>query len=396
MSSPDVALRETATETDPVVTHEAKGETYTLRRYRPEDRQPFFDLHDAIGMIPHDGGTEWFDWKFVDNPYLAHTPLFVAEREDTGEIVGVRPFMAFRLRAGPRTAIGLQTADTGVHPDHQSRGLFARMNELAFEYYRQREPEVMFSIPNNLSRPGYLKGGAKTVSPIRSHLRIESPSQFIDQKLGSWVPSQTGSVLDGLASGYLGFRDRQHNGDASKQITVDRHATVPSETLAALGTSQIPSEIHAVRDRRFYDWRFENPNWEYDAFVANRDGEPFAAMVAGTREHGGRVLTRIVDAVPLAGEDRLPGFAAILSRLLEVRGDSDVFALAGTGVPSKLLRQFGFQPNDELPLSPVSNQTILITMPLQRTSTENEWVIEGRDVTDPTNWQLPFCEQNTA
>lgn len=394
MSTIDTEVQDRAAETDPVITHEAKGETYTIRRFREDDFQGFVDLHETIGMLPHDSDEEWFDWKFADNPYLAHTPVFVAEHEE--EIVGVRPFMAFRLRAGPRTAIGLQTADTGVHPDHQSRGLFTRMNDLAFEYYRQREPELMFSVPNSRSRPGYLKAGAKIVSPIRAHLRVETPSRFMGKKFGSWVPDRTGSVLDGLAAGYLNVRDRQHNGHSSTQLTVDRHATIPDETLATLGTAEIPEEVHAARDRQFYDWRFENPNWEYDTYVAKRDGEPFAAMVAGTRENDGRVTTRIVDAVPLVGEDRLPGFAAILSRLLDVHDDSDVFTFAGTAIPSELLRQFGFQPNDELPLSPFSNQTVLITMPLQRNDADSTWTLEGRDITDPTNWQLPFCEQNTG
>lgn len=394
MSAVDADMLDRAAETDPVVTHEAKGETYTIRRFRPGDTQGFFDLHDAVGMLRHDGREEWFTWKYVDNPSLVHVPIFVAEHE--GEIVGARPFMSFRLRAGPRTAIGLQTTDTGVHPDHQRRGLFTRMNDLAFGYYRHREPEVLFSIPNSRSRFGYLDIGAKTVSPVRSHLRIETPSQFVEQKLGSWVPSQTSSVLDGLATGYLGLRDRQHNGDSSAAITVDRHATVPSQTLALLGRTEIPGEIHVARDRTFYEWRFENPLWEYDTFVASRDGEPFAAMIAGTKDIDGRVVTRISDAVPLAGEDRLPGFEAIFSRLLTVRSDSDVFSLAGTAIPPALLRRFGFRPDDELPLSAFSNQTVLITMPLQQAGLDSDWVLEGRDISDPTNWQLSFCEQNTG
>jgi GNAT superfamily N-acetyltransferase len=382
-----------AAETEPILEHEADGDRYTIRRYRPGDKQRFLELHDSIDSLQLGGTDEWFDWKFADPPAMAHEPIFLATHR--GEVVGARPFVPFRLRAGPRTLVGIQTADTMVHPDHRRRGLFSRMNELAFSYYRRREPELMFSIPNGRSRPAYLDLGARVVSPVRNHLRIEAPSALVADKLGQWVPDRTVRAVDHLASGYLRVRDRNHDGVDTDGVTVERRAAVPSETLAALGEATVPDHIHVRRDRQFYDWRFANPEWDYESYVATRGGEPIAALVAGTNELDGQRLTRITEAVPLSGERRLPGLAACLDRLLETDPDREVVSFAGTAIPSRLLRRFGFHPDDELPLAPFATQTVLITLPLAVDPDEG-WTVEGYDVTDPDNWQLPFAEQNTG
>lgn len=393
MSTLDGDIESLAAESRPTLEHEASGETYTIRRFRDEDKQGFLDLFETTGFDL--GGTEaWFDWKFRDNPYLAHTPVFVAEHD--GDVVGARPFIAFRLRAGPRTVVGIQTADTMVHPDHRSRGIFSRMNDLAFAFYRQREPALMFSIPNERSRPAYLDMGARVVSPIRSYLRLNRPSRFVDEKLGSWTPAQTEQLLDKIAGGYLSVRDQFHNGKSAGELSVNQYATVPTETFTTLGNREIPDEIHAYRDKQFYEWRYENPEWEYESFVATRNGDPIAGVITGTRAEDDRVTTRICDAVPLAGSERRAGFAAALSRVLKARSESDVITASGTSIPGDLLAQFGFQPDDELPLSPFTNQTVLISMPLEQTATEATWQVEGRDISDPNSWQFPFCLHNTS
>ncbi|AQL44847.1 hypothetical protein BV210_18965 (plasmid) [Halorientalis sp. IM1011] len=382
-----------AIDSDPVIEHEAKGETYHIRRIEPGDVEGYLDLHRNT-ELELGGGREWFAWKFEDSPYLVHTPVFVAEHE--GEVVGARPFVPFRLRAGPRTTIGLQTADTVVAPDHRGRGLLSRMNDLAFAYYRRREPELLFAIPNARSRPAYLDMGARTVGPIRTWLRIERPSTYLDEKLGGLAPERAAAALDGISDGYHRLRDRRRNGHHHDEIEVERHATVPSETLAEVAALPQPDVIHAHRDRAFYDWRFENPNWEYDSYVASRDGDPVAGLVAGTRQFADRTETRIADVVPLAGETRVPAIAALFERLLRTHPETDVFAVAGSGLPPSLLRSFGFRPDDGLALSPLANSTVLITMPITAGDAPDPWTVEGRDVTDPDSWDLPFCEHNTG
>lgn len=377
----------------PVVSHTADGTEYTIRRFQSGDRKKFLDLHDSIDSLRFGGTEEWFRWKFEEPPYLVHVPVFVAEH--AGRIVGARPFVPFRLRIGPRTMIGVQTADTMVHPDHRSRGLFSRMNNLAFDYYRQGEPEVMFSVPNSRSRPAYLDIGAKVVGPITTSFRIEHPSQFTADKLGPWVPDGIGPLLDGAASGFFSMKDWQREIDGVQDVTVERRTTVPADTMASLYQRAVPDGFHVLREPEFYEWRFSNPEWEYDVFLARRGETPVGGLIAATKQFRGRTVTRITEVLPLSDPDT-GAIAALLDRLLEVATETDVFTVANDAIPSDILDLFGFEPDNRLPLKPLANQTVLISMPLRGNTTGDNWTIERRDLADPKNWQLPFCEQNTS
>lgn len=392
MSALDADVAEAADESDPEIEHTADGDRYVVRRFQDGDEGAFLDLFETVESLELGGGEEWFEWKYENQPAMDHVPIFVALHD--GEMVGARPFISFSLRADPRTLVGLQTTDTMVHPDHRGRGVFSRMNDLAFAYYRQHDPDLMFSIPNDRSRPAYLDMGARVVEPVTTHLRIEEPSAFAGEKLGE-LPGGTERLLDGVATGFHSLLDSRREG--SDGVNVEHRKSVPAETFAALASDPVPDEIHATRDERFYEWRFENPGWDYDAFIARRDGEPLAGLVAGTNEVNGHRLTEVSDVVPLAGETRLPGVAAALGRLLTTRPETDVFAVSGSAVPTALLRKFGFLPDDRLPLAPLASPTVLITMPLDGdTDDDRSWVVEGRGLADPASWQFPFAEHNTG
>jgi len=370
-------------------------EGYTIRRFESGDTQGFLRLFEEMPTLTLGGGEAWFDWKYGDTPYLDRPPVHVAEHE--GRIVGARPFMPFELRSDDRTAVGLQTADTMVHPDHRKRGLFSRMTEQAFADHREGEPALMFSVPNARSRPGYLGRGAKITGAVPTFIRVETPSAFARERLGDGVvdrlPDSALGGLDRLAAGYHALG--RGRGDPPAGVTVERTTSVPAATLADIAQRNAPDAIHAVRDERFYEWRFANPMWEYSTYVASRNGVPTAAVVAGTRIEDGLRVTRIPELLPLTGTDAVADeLAAVFDRLLDAEPSTDVFAVAGRHVPRSIVRRFGFLPDDRLPLAPFANSTVLITKPLDGTT--DDWQFGGRELVDPGSWQLPLCEQNTS
>ncbi|MFB9804071.1 GNAT family N-acetyltransferase [Haladaptatus pallidirubidus] len=91
---------------------------YVVRWYEERDLSGFLSLDRAV--FGRNRSERWFRWKYVDNPYIDHVPVFVVEKD--GEIVGTRPFLAFRMRTGSETVLALQPADTMVHPEHRRRG----------------------------------------------------------------------------------------------------------------------------------------------------------------------------------------------------------------------------------------------------------------------------------
>lgn len=361
---------------------------YVIRPYEPGDKAAVLSLYDDV----FGGGSEaWFDWKYEDNPYLPEVPIFVAERD--GVLVGARPYLAFRMHAGNRTAVALQTADTMVSPDHRRQGLFTRMTERSFEYYRDRDPAFTFNIPNALSRSGYLDLGCEVVSELETHYRIQDPATLTAERTDGTVAQSVAAVATPFVRGYLRLRGGLASSRAG--FTVREHATIPVSELASVYERHVPDRLHAVRDETFYAWRFRNPEWDYRAFTAHRDREPVAGIVTGSQSRGGRTFTRLTDVVPLIGNgDRDAAIEALLAHAVDVHGESDLIATAGRAIPQRIRRRFGFYGDDSLPFSHIATPTVLITSPLG--VGPDAWSVGGLDIRQPDSWLLSFSEQNTS
>jgi GNAT superfamily N-acetyltransferase len=364
-----------------------RASEYIVRPFEEGDREPFLSLFkQTFTGVATD---EWFDWRYVDNPYLDHVPIFVAERD--GELAGARPYLAFEMQVDDDRHVALQTCDTMVHPDHRRQGLFTRMTERSVEFYATREPAFTFNVPNALSRPGYLKLGWQVVGDLTTYYRVQHPRAMIGDASGAMRYANSAATV--ASRGYLGARDRLLGID--RTVTVERYFDVPVATLAALYRTGPPDGIHAVRDERFYGWRFRNPNWSYETYVASRSDGPVAAAVVGSRTMKGVAATYLTDVVPMAWTDaRREALEVLLARIVADHADADVLAFCGEAVPHRTLRAFGFLPDDRLPLSLAASPTVLVSCPLD--GTYRQWEVDGRPLDELTSWSLAFCEQNTA
>ncbi|WP_336024177.1 GNAT family N-acetyltransferase [Halobellus salinisoli] len=363
----------------------SNDDPYAIRMYEPGDRTAFLELFDDV----FGGGSEaWFRWKYLENPYVSHVPMFVAEHD--GDLVGARPYMAFRLRMGEETPLGLQTGDTMVHPDHQRRGLFTRMTERSFEYYGDLAEDVLtFSVPNALSRPGYLKLGCREVGQLPTAYRVQNPAALADG-----LASRAASVLSPIVT--AGLRARQLRASVPTDVRVTRHDDVPASTLAALYERSVPDAAHALREERFYDWRFDRPDWAYETYLARdrASDEPIAGVVVGRQEQGDTDVVALADVVPLVGGDgRRRGLAALLDRIVSEEADADLVTATSSVIPKSLLYAYGFLPDDRLPLSRVTTPTVLISR-LFDGREEPSWRLNGIRLDDPESWRLTFTEHN--
>ena len=357
---------------------------YEIRPYEPGDREEFLELYD---LVLGDRNDEWFRWKYEGNPYTDHVPMIVATVDD--RVVGTKPCLALELRVGSRTLRGYQPADVMVHPDHRRRGLYSRTTERLKEHYRDRDPALFFNFPNPATLSGSLKHGWQVVEEVPTFYRVQRPDALVDDER----LSRLASAVRPAARGYLRARDVTVR--RPSEITVDRFEGVPVGPFVRLYERAVPSTLHANRDETFYGWRFENPQWEYDAYVARRAGEPVAGVVVGTRERAGRHQLCLTDIVPLeSAPGREAGLTAILKRVLEERRDAALVAASGRAIPPELLGRFGFHHDGSLPLSALTVPTTQVTYPLGDGG-GHEWTVAGRAVTDPTNWSVTFAEQDT-
>ncbi|WP_164974716.1 GNAT family N-acetyltransferase [Halegenticoccus tardaugens] len=368
-------------------------DAYEVRRYAPGDRNGVLALDQIVWGRPR--GADWFVWKYVDNPYVDHVPIFVAERD--GEIVGARPFMAFRIRSGDRTALALQPSDTMVHPDHRRRGLFSRMTARAVDYYAERDAAFFFNFPNELSRAGYLKLGWRDAGLRTTFYRVQDPESLAPSRAGG-AGRAVARLATPLARGYCLARDRRS--DSSDGIAIERHADVPADLLASLYERRVPDRLHALREPRFYRWRFASPVWNRTTYVARRDGTPVAGLVARTRTTtDGVTVSQFAEIVPLVG-DR--DWLAALSRLFDValagHAASDLVAVAAGGVPRNFLVRRGFLPDDAPPLSVLKrSRCTIVARPLRDDLEEDDaWTLNGRSLVERDSWLLSFGERDTT
>jgi hypothetical protein len=368
--------------TETATTERERGDGYEIRWFREGDKADFMDLHRET--FP-DGSDAWFDWKFLENPYLPETPIVVTEHD--GDIVGARPNLAFQMRAGDTYHTALQSCDTMVHEDHRRQGLFSRMSERLFADYADAQPAFTFNNPNPMTTAGLEKLGCDVAGEHTTYYRIQHPAAYAGRE-GRLVES----VGTRAAGAYLAARD--HRFDPPGEVSVTRHTEIPAATLSGLYRRRPPSEIHAYRDEQFFDYRFGNPNWKYTAYTATLGGHPVAGVVTGTGQKEGHIVTNVADVLPLVGgPERDRALPAVFDRLVADHADSDVIAVRGTTVPHELLTALGFHSDQRLPFAPVANPTRLIVSPIPP---DGSWRVAGRDIREMDNWRPTFVEHNTA
>ncbi|WP_323190870.1 GNAT family N-acetyltransferase [Halostella sp. PRR32] len=359
------------------------ADDYVVRWYRECDRDGIRSLYETEwGWRPT---REWFDWKYVDDPYLSHVPVTVAVRD--GDVVGSQAYVPFPVRWRDGETLALQPADAVVHSDHRRNGLYTRMTREAIERYEPGEPSFFFNFPN----PGALAAqqgmGWSAVDSVGTAYRVHDPTPLVSSDRPTSILA---SVAKPFARGYLELCDavRETASSEPEGVTVETYESAPPSTLATVYESAVPEGIHVRRDAEFYRWWIGDPSFDHTAYVARRDGWPVAALVTRTR-NGDKV--KLLDALPLA-VDRRDAFRALLRSWIDDDGDAAVLSVAESTLPRDLLLASGFVP-DGVPLaSRVCTQTDLAARPL---SSDGETPPLPRSVlADENNWQITFAEQD--
>lgn len=330
-------------------------------------------------------GEYWFDWKYDNNPYINHVPMFVSTYQ--GTVVGSRPLFALPIVINGNPGVALQPGDAMVHPDHRRQGLFSHMMEETIKKYSNDYP-FYFTFPNTLSAPAHIKHGGRFVSERSSYYRVENPGNITRSRASLDPLRVLGKIGTPVAKGYYRLRDLTAAEESN--VTVRTESEPPAEQLAALYRTAIPAEIHVRRDEQFYQWRLKNPGWEYTTYIADSETDPVAAIVTGTSVSPNATITKLTDIVPLKTQPN-SALVSLVSQILTDHPETDLFVAPSQGFPESVLRSFGFHTDATFPMSFVMSQTTHVV----RTLT-NCWEQYGRDLTDEKNWLLTFVEEDTS
>jgi len=361
------------------------GDEYAVRWYQAGDRDGILSLYEREwGRRP---SREWFEWKYLEDPYLSHVPVNVAVRE-TGpwgadEVVGAQAYVPFRLRRGDETTLALQPADAVVDADHRRNGLYSRLTEDAIARYEAGRPAFFFNYPNPGAFRAQREFGWVGVEQVATHYRLQDPAALAGES--ERVPAALAEAATPVLDGCLALCDR--TAPAAAGLTVDRHDGVPVGALTDLYAAR-PDGLHADRDEAFLDWWYSNPSFDHATYVARDADGPVAAFVTRTGD-GDRV--RLLDALPLSGGPR-GAFGRLLAAWVDDDADAAVLAVAESTLPPALLARYGFVPDDAPVIARYCTGVRLAARPL---ADGEDTTAPGRAaLADPSDWALTFAEQD--
>ncbi|MFB6179458.1 MAG: GNAT family N-acetyltransferase [Halorientalis sp.] len=358
------------------------GTEYVVRPFRSQDSTDVLSLYRTVWGADRD--QRWFDWKYDANPYLDGPPMIVAS---TGqEVVGARPFYPFPIATGSTEMTGIYCGDLMVHPDHRRQGLFTRMTDRAMQ--SDISGAFMFNFGNELSTPGFKKLGWQPVGTgPRRVFRIQWPSPQLQPRLGERLGLVAGALTTPVVRTYLRSRSLVRR-SVDHSLTREQQLGIPAEQLEALYDCNRPQQLHTRREPRLYRWLSANPVWQYETYLASRDGTPRAALVVRSRSDTESSMLQVVDALPPVTSSRESAFTALLQTLVEDRRDRSAIEIKGPVIHERLFQRgllstFGFHSTSSPPLSLVAakNNTMFVC-PHDRT----ESTVDGVDLTDPDDW----------
>ena len=331
---------------------------YEIDTFDPADRPAFCSLYEEVfGM---ERSTAWFRWKFQDNPAADHVSIVVARNGN--DLIGCRSFLPMTVAVDGESRLAYQPCDTMVHPDHRRQGVFTRMNEAAIERYADGEPAFFFNFPNAQSKPGNVEQGWREVGTVPMYYRpqnvVVASRQLAAARRGPTGTGRTASIAErGNWPAITPIGDVQLALDDllfERTVTVRHYETPADAPLEAVYRRAVPDGIHAVRDDAFYDWRFDNPLYEYEAYVGFRNGTPVAAVVVSPVEG----CLRLVDVLPRDVDAERDGVEALLAWAFDDHGtaaDVGYVAAFGDVLPRPL--RYRFYPDTRFPLSTLAAPT---------------------------------------
>lgn len=365
-------------------------EEYTVRPFRPGDRETYLTLHEDVFGI--ENTSEWFAWKYERNPFVDRVPITVAERD--GKVVGAVSAFPLEMHTGTRVVRVYISCEGFVHPEHRRRGVFTRMVSAAWERYADDMAFVTGLSANEKTLSAHVKyNDWRVVQTVPRYYRFQRPDVLLGSRADSRILDALGKLSLPAVKGY--FEVRSGIGRrATADVSVERFDETPVELLVSLYREHAPREIHAVRDETLYGWRFENPNWEYTTYVARVGSDsPVAAVVAGTRTRDRVTELRLVDALPLSPDRDEAAFEPLLDAVLEDNADAAlVVALPGT-LSDRVLSTFGFVRQDRFPLSRVSEPIYHGVHPL---GPSDDADLSLDQLTTPSNWLLTYVEHDAS
>jgi GNAT superfamily N-acetyltransferase len=377
-------------------TSNSMDSTYELVCYEPGLKKQVIELQTHLWSPSVGLNTAYFEWKYERNPYVDAPLIYLAMHN--GRAVGMRGFFGTQWEGGIPTqkSIVLYADDFVIAPEHRNRALSTKIMAAAFEDLAKRRYQYAFSLSAGpMTFLFSLATGWRSVGsmqPMRQRswqvalrsgrdrliTRLPVRSRGINEIFRQWSQKKRRSLADIDADQvrrsltgvpWILFEDVPRCADMAQLI----------ERIGGCG------RIRHVRDREYFDWRFQNPLSRYRfLFWAKTRLEGYLVLQEYTA-YADKEVVNIVDweatsvavqaellqaAMDLTADRRLITWSVSLPRQTKAVLDEAGF---------KLVRQ---------PQNVAQQRRALLVRPIRDEELDGDWLFTGQPLLDMKSWDL--------
>jgi len=286
-----------------------------VRPFVPADLPRVVELAQVAlgeGSVPRT--VEYWRWKHLESPFGSSLGL-LAERG--GDLVGMRLFLRWRLRAGGSDVDAVRAVDTATHPAWQGRGIFRRLTEDLVAKTAEEGVALVFNTPNRASRSGYLKMGWRDVGRVPVRLGAPAP----------------GRLARSLVRASRGEASETGPQDAERLGTVEQLLAVPElpDLLASWAARE--TRLHTPRTLSYLRWRYAAaPGLRYHAAWSFGGGAD-AAVILRLRHRGAFRETALCEILESPGPEGREAAGRLVRSAVRAAGGDYAAAVAVGGTP---------------------------------------------------------------
>jgi len=397
-----------------------KSERCPIVKYRSEFKSRLIKLQTHLWGRDQATRAAYLEWKYDRNPYADNTYIYLAFYNK--QLVGMVGAYGVKWQIGDldQTFPGLCFADLVIHPRHRHRNLLPKLmasalsdlSNTSYAYAFDLSPAPHVTL--NLVIQGWRSMFIQTASRTTDHATQSGYLVENEQNLSRFAAAYRQiccrmSKLPLLVSTYRWLRRYTYD-PISQRATKTRRAFVildgnadrykinPCLTLSKTARPQAMAElskrigydgrIRHVRDEQYFSWRFQNPLSEYRfLFWDNGRLDGYLVLYGKIYPPNNDELAYIVDWDAINDE--------VWFNLLQaaMQWGSFNYISIWTATLSedvkRLLRNAGFVFMDKTGSATrdIGGKNILVKSINQKIQ-PSDWILGGRNLLDPTNWDL--------
>ncbi|HOW68065.1 MAG TPA: GNAT family N-acetyltransferase [Candidatus Paceibacterota bacterium] len=306
-------------------------------KIRPFEARDAAGVSEVLKAVYHEKAPSMnaYNWWSFGCPEST-SGFMVAEVED--QLVGVQPMEIMSYKDGSRNTKGGLLTGVAVHPDYRRRGIFSDLVRACEQEAWRQNAAFVTTMPNERSRPGFLKMGYIDLGCRQLLLRPLAPRAIAKKKLSIPLIASLIGFSAAFAQGIV--KPLSHDGDLPVTETSDLEGMVAQ--LEESTASLFPG-LRVRRTPSWWRWRYlQSPARDYSIFTATtKKGQPAGLAAVATETRDGLSTAYLMDIAVNALES-LPPLVRKILEVLSQRGVELFCAVTSSDAMSRALRRTGF------------------------------------------------------